>query len=230
MGKAFFVGNDLLVRQSILMYCAFLDMIHDRDIGTFCGDTNDNLLRTKNFGLSLKILFSEHSTPPFYRDAQIGRYNIPSIDRSKLDWLVIKNACGGANGFMYGNYRYTLNCRDKHDGSLHQLSCHGNSPQEAEAQVMRFFALTHLEALTDSSTEEKKTLRSQTHSAKVKKAVRVHPIRCTVMSQAASKKLSARKTLDGPKKTADYSFPLWTKKAPLDFEAEIKKLMALGTN
>ncbi len=178
--KIILAGNEQILKGGIIQTLASHQLIENRDVGSLIGMPVDDYLRAKPQTIRLVITFYSVKTPPWLApDGQRlvkATYAIADIKRSKLDWLTIKNACGGVNGYMWGRYRCT--------GLLNngrQMQVMGATPDEAEDRLRALLALSDAELVKKPSiTEDRQEDVSGTY---IKQPTRVYPAFFTIMNQ-----------------------------------------------
>jgi hypothetical protein len=223
-------GPTELVKTQLVNIITQHQMIDNRDIGQFVGEIHRESM-TKNFinGIAIKINFRGEKEPPFGTSKRVN-YTIPMIKQSKLDWEVIKLACGGQNGYNWG--RFFANVKFKEAG-VANLKIYGATGAEAEDRAKAFIELTDLDIASLTITEEKKEgRRKEFDKALFKETTRVYPAFLTIVNrEKVLLEEQGRATLSGIYKERRFRIPLWTNEAPSDFD-EIKSqiLATRGTN
>lgn len=219
-----------LVKTQLVNIVTQHQLIDNRDIGQFVGEIHRESM-TKNFieGIAIKINFRGEQQPPFRTSKRVN-YTIPMIKTSKLDWEVIKLACGGTNGYMWG--RFLARVRFKEVGTP-VLQIYGATSSEAEDRAKAFIELTDLEIASLTITEEKKEgRRREFDKALYKEDTRVYPAFLVIVNrEKVLLEEQGRATFSGVYKERRFRIPLWTNEAPSDFD-EIKSqiLSTRGAN
>jgi hypothetical protein len=206
-----------LVKTQLVNIVTQHQLIDNRDIGQFVGEIHRESM-TKNFieGIAIKINFRGEKEPPFRTSKRVN-YTIPMIKRSKLDWEVIKLACGGTNGYLWGRFLATV--RFKQTG-VPNLKIYGATSGEVEDRAKAFIDLTDLEIATLTIAEEKKEgRRREFDKALYKETTRVYPAFLTIVNrEKVLLEEQGRATLSGVYKERRFRIPLWTNDAPPDFD------------
>jgi len=147
-----------------------------------------------------------------------------------LDWEVIKLACGGTNGYMWG--RFFANVKFQEPG-VPNLKIYGATSAEAEDRAKAFIELTDLEIASLTITEEKKEGRRREFDKTLyKEDTRVYPAFLIIVNrEKVLLEEQGRATFSGVYKERRFRIPLWTNEAPSDFD-EIKSqiLSTRGAN
>lgn len=223
-------GPMQLVKTQLVNIITQHQLIDNRDIGQFVGEIHRESM-SKNFieGIAIKINFRGEKEPPFRTSKRVN-YTIPMIKISKLDWEVIKLACGGTNGYNWGRFIARVKFTAPGVGAL---QIYGATSEEAEDRAKAFIELTALEIAGLTITEEKKEgKRREFDKVLYKEATRVYPAFLVIVNrEKVLLEEQGRATLSGTYKERRFRIPLWTNEAPSDFD-EIKSqiLSTRGTN
>lgn len=165
--------EELLKNQLVTQYSTYR-MVEDRDIGQIAGMSLIDYVRANPQTLRLAIHMFSVQQPPFYRQGadriQKAEINIPDVDISKLSWERIKRACGGSNGYVYGNWV----CSVRLDNGR-SMSVYADSQQNAESRLEAFLELTRANPLTFTCTEELRKGERLKKDQLQKKRVRIYP-------------------------------------------------------
>ena len=203
------------------------NLIENRDIGDFVGYPVEDYVRAKPETIKLTVFFFNFKTPPFTQKAGFrfvrATYNIPDVDKAKLDWLTIKNACGGNEGYTWGRFRATANLSNGR-----QMQVYGGS-EEIAANLMRTLAeFSTAKILTLTVAEEKKQGRRAENQRMYKETTRVYPGFFSVLNYEKVVTEEGREysgfnaTLAGDfKRTRTKKIPLWVQKEPSNARAII---------
>ena len=223
-------GPMQLVKTQLVNIVTQHQLIDNRDIGQFVGEIHRESM-SKNFieGIAIKINFRGEKEPPFRTSKRVN-YTIPMIKISKLDWEVIKLACGGTNGYNWGRFIARVKFTAPGVGAL---QIYGATSEEAEDRAKAFIELTALEIAGLTITEEKKEgKRREFDKVLYKEATRVYPAFLVIVNrEKVLLEEQGKATLSGTYKERRFRIPLWTNEAPSDFD-EIKSqiLSTRGTN
>lgn len=209
-------GNSALLKPLITEILAFHQILRDKDIGEFVGQTINEHVRAAPQALKLKVLFYSVQSPPWKAVNLVkATYNVPFINRSKMDWSTIKAACGGANGYEWGRFRTTANITDS-SGNIRQMQVYGASESEAEQRFRALLTLSEGTIVTLSTAEEKKIGKRATDKQLYKESTRVYPAYATIIHSEKIITESHNATLNGNYYRSRGRVPLWTVTEPPD--------------
>lgn len=218
-------GPKKLLPLIITNLLATHQMIYERDIGEFVGQGMNEHVRSQPQALKLKLLFYSVQNPP-WRPPQgelvRATYNVPFLNKAKINWTTIKSACGGDNGYMWGRFRCTANISDK-DGNIRQMQVYGASENEAEQRLKTLLTLSEGQIVTLTNAEEKKEGKRATDKLLYKESTRVYPAYFTLVN---SKKIIAEShnaTLSGNYYRSRSRVALWTDSKPPDADEIIQE-------
>ncbi|MEH2445796.1 MAG: hypothetical protein V7K18_08430 [Nostoc sp.] len=150
-------------------------------------------------------------------------YNIPDANKAKLDWLTIKNACGGVEGYTWGRFRATANLDNGR-----QMQVYGGSDETAANMLKSLANFSTAKILTVTVAEEKKEGRRAENKRMYKENTRVYPAffsvinseKVVVEEQREYSGLNA--VLAGDfKRSRTKKIPLWVQKEPSNARAII---------
>jgi hypothetical protein len=139
--KIVLVGPENLLKNELVTTLTHYQLLDNKDIGQFVGEPAEDYALAKRLGLRVKLVLYPYPEPPFYRGQRIKprevTINVPDIIRSKLDYLTIRAACGGSNGYMWGEFRAVAQLDNGR-----QMHVFGASENEAEKQLKMFLSLS----------------------------------------------------------------------------------------
>lgn len=224
-------GKAEMLKPIITQILALHQLIENRNIGEFVGDTLEEHVRPRPQPLKIKILYYNVPAPPFESsrtnpDPKRVTCNVPFLSRTKLDWQTIKNACGGTNGYYWGRFICTANLVDD-GGSVRQMKVYGGSKSEAEQRLRALQLLTDSRIITMNSTEEEKEGRRATDKHLYKETTQVYPAYFTIVHQEKVITESNLPTLTGNYRRSKYRIPLWTSTKPDDAEEKIREALRI---
>ncbi len=167
-------GNEETIKPIITLLMGINQMIADKDIGQFVGQTIEENVKAIPHSLRMKLIWYSRKEPPYVPPMGIklvkAEYQIPDIDRKKLDWTYLKQVMGGDNGYIWGRFVATV----KLDNGR-QMQCYGATPKDAREQLDRMLTVTTAKPLTFGVTEIKnENRRAKGESMHIEKA-RVYP-------------------------------------------------------
>lgn len=168
-------GNEETLKPIITQMIAMKQMLEDRDIGQFMGYPIEDYVRRVPPTIKLNIVWFSVKQPPFTQKNARGKlirvnYNIPDCKKSLMKWKLIKEACGGKNGFLWGRFRTTANLSNGR-----QMQVYGASEQESREQLIKLVALSTAEIVTITTAEEKREGRRAKDKWMYKESTRVYP-------------------------------------------------------
>lgn len=221
-------GRSEMLKPIITELLAIQQLIRNRDIGDFVGYPLDEYVRAKPQSLKLAVLFYSVQSPPWRTiDAtrlKSATYNVPFVDRTKVDWQFIKMACGGHNGYLWGRFRCVADIIDD-GGSMRQMQVYGASEAEAEQRLKALLTLSNGTIASLSVAEEKKEGRRATDKLLYKEPTRVYPAYFTIIHQEKIVTESNTATLSGNYKRNKARIPLWTETKPPDADEIIREAL-----
>jgi hypothetical protein len=217
-------GRSETLKPIITEILALHQLIHDRDIGEFCGYPLDEYVRAKPQRFKLKIVFYSVQSPPWRSldNSELVRatYHVPFVQRSKIDWQTIKTACGGATGYMWGRFLCNANVQDD-EGNIRKMQVYGATGAEAEQRLKALLTLTDGQILTLNITEEQREGRRAADKKLYKESTRVYPAHFTIIHQEKIVTESNIPTLSGNYRRTKFRIPLWTATKPPDADEKI---------
>lgn len=203
-------------------------LIRNRDIGMVMGLPAEEYTRVKPQSLKLVVTLFSVKEPPFFNRKSDNfawvTISIPDVKRSALDWEKIKQAVGGANGFMWGRYR-AIAALD----TQRKLIVNAASPTEAENMIELLLPMTEGKLQTLNITEEKKAGVRLTRRKLQKESTRVYPAYCTVMNwKELTDPNAGRANLKGNYRQAKGRINLWPEKEPLGTKEMFREILRVG--
>lgn len=168
-------GNEETLKPIITQLIAMRQLLEDREIGQFMGYPIEDYVRRVPPTIKLNIVWFSLREPPFTQKYSRGKlikvnYNIPDVKRALMKWKIIKEACGGNNGFLWGRFRTTANLSNGR-----QMQVYGASEKESREQLIRLVALSNAEIATITTAEEKREGRRAKDKWMYKESTRVYP-------------------------------------------------------
>ncbi|MEH2242352.1 hypothetical protein [Nostoc sp.] len=195
-------------------------LIENRDIGDFVGTPIEDYVRAKVETIKLTVFFFNFRQPPFKARSGFrfvrATYNIPDANKAKLDWLTIKNACGGTEGYTWGRFRATANLDNGR-----QMQVYGGSDEIAVNMLRSLAAFSIAKILTLTVAEEKKEGRRAENKRMYKEDIRVYPAFFSVVNfkkvvvEEQREYSGINATLAGDfHRSRTKKIPLWVEKEP----------------
>jgi hypothetical protein len=223
--KIILAGNEALVKSALPSVIASHQLVENRDIGQFMGSTVQSHVKKDRLELGIRIVWKTKPRPP-WGDADSTECTIEGIDRSKLEWDIIKLLAGGVNGYMWGRFRATANLSN---GG--QFVINAGTKDEAEDMAKKLLTLSEFDVLTLSVTESlKEGLRATGKQLEIE-SKRVYPAYLTIINQKKliNEQRQGVQTLTGTYKRRSHQLNLWTTKEPLNFKDIVQELLRDGT-
>ena len=203
------------------------NLIENRDIGDFVGSPVEDYVRAKAETIKLTVFFFNFQQPPFKERSGFrfvrATYNIPDANKAKLDWLTIKNACGGAEGYTWGRFRATANLSNGR-----QMQVYGGSDETAANMLKALAAFSTAKVLTLTVAEEKKEGKRAENKKMYKENTRIYPAFFSVLNfekvvvEEQREYSGFNATLAGDfRRSRTKKIPLWVAKEPSNARAII---------
>lgn len=201
--------------------------IENRDVGDFVAYPIEDYVRPKTETIKLTVFFFNFQYPPFTQRSGFrfvrAVYNIPDANKTKLDWLTIKNACGGAEGYTWGRFRATANLSNGR-----QMQIYGGNDETAANMLKALAAFSTAKILTLTVAEEKKEGRRAENQRLYKENIRVYPAYFSVINyekvvvEESREYSGLNATLSADfRRTRTKKIPLWVEKEPSNARAII---------
>lgn len=228
-------GTEETLKPIIALLIGIHQLIEHRDLGDIVAMPLEDFVRAQRQTIRVTVFWSPKKEPPFYagvNEKNVRPYfNIPDIDKKKLDWATIKEAAGGSNGYSWGRFRCTANLDNGR-----QMQLHAGSEKEAEERLKALAALSTAKILTISVTEEKKFGRRDQYEVLYKESVKVYPVHFCVINYEkilVESNRQRKEKIPGLKSTVSTDFkrertrkiPLWVAKEPELCKAIIREAL-----
>lgn len=225
---------ELMTQVSLLMNQR--RMLSSHDIGTFLGYPVDEYLRAKpREEVSLLFILTTNKEPPFHKTGldwfSLRQVSVPAVDRRKLTYNVLRNACGGNEGQTWGEWscRGYLSLADDTRG-IHQMVAMGTTKEKALTNLESLMALSKCTIKRVSYHQidfNKGTIAKDKNKDKYK-SFRVYPAWVTVLNSRLvgldDDSTGGKKTLSGKLISKKLKFYLWMQKEPIGWGAALKDL------
>lgn len=215
-----------LMKQEIIRSVNQYRMMANRDIGLVVGLPLDEYVRAKEQSLRIVIDLYDRQYPPFRRASNQTHVTItiPNARLSAIDWDVIKAACGGKNGYLWGKYRASATLDSKR-----RLIVHASTPKGAEERLKAYLNLSNDNLDSLNITEETNEGQRKTRTRLRKETTRVYPAYVTIINR---KELldpnDGRSSLKYNYRDVTCRFPLWTEREPFDFKERVASVLRRG--
>lgn len=203
-------------------------LVKNRDIGLMIGTPLDEYVKAQPQTLRLIVDLYSVKAPPFYKKTDNfvwATVSISNVKRSALDWMTIKQAFGGANGYLWGRYRANVQFK-----SGRRMTYFVASEGEAKSRLDAFLRLTDDELTTLNITEEQKVGERVKKPKLVKNTTRIYPCFFTVINR--EELLDPQKGRVGTRQK-NYrdnraKIPLWTETEPDGTRDLIRRILTKG--
>lgn len=232
--KVILTGYSILLKPVISQIAAIHQLIKNRDVGDIVALPLEEYVRAQPHTIKLTVFFYSIKAPPFKakKGTKLTRasYNIPDVERAKLTWDAIKEACGGSNGYMWGRFRATANLSNGR-----QMQVYGSTEKEAEKRLKALLAFSSAKILTLSIAEEKKEGLRDTDKLMYKESTRIYPAYFSIISSEKIITESNREIIDTTpgkvtptlagnfRRAKTRKIPLWIDKAPSNTQTIINE-------
>lgn len=143
-----FFGTPIEIRLQIAQFMNLSIMLRGMDVGAWLGYPIDEYLRMKpRSGITLQVILTTRKNPPYY---QLGsewfskrQVTIPNVNKAKITYTALRNACNGAAGQSWGEYsaRAYLTS-DTAPKGIRQMVAGGSSEEVAKENLKKFLAFT----------------------------------------------------------------------------------------
>ena len=210
-------GGENNIRSQLPMVMANHQMVENRDIGQWVGETIRDSTSVSPSELTVRLVLYSRKTPPYSKAKQSATITLHDFKKSKLDWNTIKQALGGNNGYSYGRFRATAKL-----DSGRQLVVYASSENEAEKRILELEQLIDPEIQALNITEEKKSGARANGKPLQKKPIKIYP--AFMYIQAKQRILNEGtdqqgfQTLDGTWNSRRFTIELFPDTKPDDFE------------
>jgi hypothetical protein len=244
MPRLILTGSLSSLQDQIALLTGIKDLIGDKDIGAWIGYPAQDYALNRPLDRKLYIQIYSQQFPPFRPEAgkhfRRAQLTVPNPKRSVLnDWKLIKEICGGINGYTYGRWRTTIT----YEGGRQTVAI-ANTRKISEKMATELALLSELQAIKmHTSQVEKKGVYSPGQPLFINEG-KVYPGSYYVLSQRKAKK-DLISQLNTPKKDEQAAksnpktvptksgkmerelsrrIPLWTKTPPRWLAEEIQKM------
>jgi hypothetical protein len=227
--KLIIAGREEELKPALVQTLGHYELVENRDVGQIVGEPVQEYIQANSFkGIRVNLMLFPYEEPPFYRGEKIKpesvRLWVPDVERSKLDWEQLKQACGGTNGYMWGRFR--ASARLDNGRSFVVL---GASEQEVESQIERMLTLTSANLLTLNVSEQQKKGEVAARPKLQKEPRRVYPgFAYIVNRQEFLDPNKSITTVRGNFRDKKARIPLYTRTKPANFEKIIQELLTYG--
>lgn len=227
MTKVRLVGNPSNLGTAISLLFGIQQLIADRDIGQWVGYTENEYVIPRPIELKLRIQLYSSSQPPFTKrlDMPFQRtyVSVPDIERSKLDWDVIKAAVGGTKGYTYGRSICTVEYSNSR-----QTQVYASNESEAEKIALRLAALSSNTIRKVTTSTLQKTGVYAEGQPMNRDNIKIYPGYLYILSRKRVLKTEekAKQTKSGTYRERRRTIPLYLDKQPAGYTELINDLIS----
>jgi len=217
-------GREDDLKAAITIILGLHQILEGMDIGQFVGMPLQEYVRPTPQPLKMTIFFFPVPHPPWKPRSPNPRYTVPFLDRSRINWQTIKEACGGKNGYNWGRFSSTVNLR--HETGTRKMQVFGATAAEAEKRLERLLYFSEGEIVSKTQSEQEKWGMRVPGKPLYKEATRVYPGYMTIINQEKILRDEGRANLDGSHYlTQKVKLPLYTDQEPRNFKEQIAELL-----
>ncbi|GAA6621579.1 hypothetical protein [Scytonema sp. NUACC26] len=226
MTEYFLSGNEETLKPIITMLVSIHQMIEDKDIGQFLGEPIEDHARVTPHTLKLTLIYYSVNEPPWKSDKPGKKlikatYNIPDVDKRKMNWKNIKETAGGKNGYMWGRFVCTISLSNGR-----QIQAYGATEKEAEEQARAFLTLSKAKLAGISISDQKNEGAKAKGTGLYKEPTRIYPAFFSIINsqrilheqnKALKREKSTRRRSKLSGNYIEYGsgrIPLWVSKEP----------------
>lgn len=178
-------------------------------VGNFVGYPIDEYLRAKpRQELTIQIILTTHKEPPFYKKSDKWyskrQVTIPAVDKSKITYKALRDACGGKSGQDWGEWTARAYVSlDERSKGLHQIVSGGDTQEKAKANLEKFLQFTRckIRGITYHQIDYTKGDRAKDPDRRQYNSFEVYPAWATVLNtklvQLDDARRDGKKTLSG---------------------------------
>lgn len=216
-------GNESFLTTALPLMLNVQLMLKNQSIGYFVGQPLDEYVSSRPQSTKLYITLYSRKGPPFKEEPGKrfvrATYGVPNVDKNKIDWLRIKKAVGGDNGFMWGEFTCTLKTSTRR-----QIRVYGESKKVCQEIANNLANLSVDKINSEHITENPNSGSKAGNKKRNRIPTRIYPAYFYVMNQ---EKIESEK-LGYPTKDGNYArrrselIPLWIPKEPRDFREKIR--------
>ena len=215
-------GPEQLVRNSVVETMTLYQLLDNRDVGQIIGEPVSFHVPKQQWDYRITIQWRGVASPP-WRDSQKVQCTIFDINRSKLDWALIKQVAGGNNGYQWGRYL----CRAKTDKGV--VALWAASVSEGEQLLTQIITqLTDLTILAIDPTEQTRTGQRIKYDTLYKRPTRVYPVYLNIINkQKVLNEEDGKAQFSGVYKQPRYRIPLWPSTQPPEWDQMIQEIFTV---
>lgn len=233
-------GTPIELMSQISYFMNLSIMNKGRDIGTFLGYPLEESLRLKpRTGVTVVIFLTTYERPPFYKRSakwfSKHQVTIPDVDKRKLTYKNIRDACGGASGQDWGEWtaRAYLSGNDD-DKPINKMVASGNTEAKAKENLKKFLYFTKLtvRGFSVNKIDYSEGERSKDPDKAKYLNFNVYPAWMSVLNSNLVKLDDARrngkKTISGRMLSKHNKMFIYQQLQPKDFASNLNEVIAKG--
>jgi hypothetical protein len=211
-------GPQNLVAPTIVQTMTHHQMLHERSIGNFMGETIEGLANREIRTLMARLVFSSSQI----KKSDLTTVTLFNVDRTKLDWENLKQAMGGINGYMWGPWSVQASLDDES-----VIRIWANTEAEGFDRITALSQFVTGEILTANSYHEMREGKRITYDTLRKEPRRQYPWELLIINpiQILNEE-NGKTTKKGIYKDRQALLPLWTDERPDEWSETLQELFA----
>jgi hypothetical protein len=216
--KIILAGPQELIKPVIVQTMTQHQLLHERSIGNFMGETIEGLANREIRTLMARLVFSSSQ----FSKQDPTTVTLYNVDRARLDWAELKQAMGGINGYMWGPWQVNALMDDE---SL--IRIWANTEAEGLDRVSALAQFVQGEIQTVNSYHQMREGKRITYDTLRKDPRRQYPWELLIINpiQILNEE-NGRATRRGIYKDRQALLPLWTTSRPDDWTEKLTELFA----
>lgn len=224
-----FMGGPMkALKPAITQTMANYQLLENRDVGQFVGSNVEEFIRATPMKLRVNLILFPYSEPPFWRGndvrPQMVTLTIPDFDRTKLDWITLKNACGGSGGYTWGRFMGSARLDNGRT-----LRVYGASEQICENQIDRMLPLTDANLISLTVTDTLIRGVNQNIPGQRRQPRQVYPGYVYILNrQEFIQSTGVRHPVKGNFRDKSMRLPLWVDTKPANWEETVNEILLFG--
>jgi hypothetical protein len=235
--KVILKGKEAQLKPIITQLMALHQLLDERDIGSWTGyPINEYYRKAPQTGISVKVILTTFKRPPFYqidnRWFSRRQVSIPMVDKSKLTYEAIRNACGGSNGQDWGEYkaRAFLGELDNPKG-IYQMAVGGSTEAIAMRNLNSFsqFTQLHVKSVSVSKEDYNNGFRAKLPNKEKYNNFEVYPAFITITNTKlvnyTDQKHQGRATTSGRELLKRIKLNIYREKEPDNWDEQLREVL-----
>jgi hypothetical protein len=159
----------------------------------------------------------------------VRQVSIPFVDKSKLRYDALRNACGGRSGLEWGEWSARAYLLGPNGDTKHQMVASGKTQKSAYKNLSRFLPFTRATVtnITYNQLDYSKGERKKDVNRQLRQNLEVYPAHLLILNKEAIAtelvKLNekGKPTHTGKHKISKFKFELWPEKEPQGWSARL---------